>query len=430
VKATGEIQTALLDIANQFGATVDLNALLEVVLDRFAGLMQAERALFLLYDRRGARQAMVTHQLAWDGDLDNLPVSSGLLEAVRDKRAVVVVPDALDDQALSHRKSVKDNALRMLVGVPVFDGARIVAILYADSQGHAAQEWPDMVPVLEALARLVASALASARLFEMLRFRSRLMAELVHELRGPLAVAIMGTTHLLNEGLEGEQREAVQDLRNVTDMQNRIVENALALWRASADDLPVEEVEVPALIEEHLRHYRAFAASRAKAFLLTVTDGVPAVPTLPDRLLVVFNNLVVNALKYGERGATIDVSVDRVRDAGPEDASAGHDALVSFFRTMEPLQAAPGSGFVRLSVSNVGPSIASELLPRLFDPFTRGDGGDASFGSSGLGLSIAADCVAQLGGRIWVDREAGRTAFRFTIPERLSGRAAPTPTEA
>jgi two-component system OmpR family sensor kinase len=82
---------------------------------------------------------------------------------------------------------------------------------------------------------------------------------------------------------------------------------------------------------------------------------------------------------------------------------------------------APPGPRVELSITDDGPGISAELLPELFERFTRGEAGrarDASAAgkSTGLGLAIVDAVVAAHGGCIIVTSRPGMTRFAILLP--------------
>jgi signal transduction histidine kinase len=117
-----------------------------------------------------------------------------------------------------------------------------------------------------------------------------------------------------------------------------------------------------------------------------------------DRIAQVLTNLVSNALAYSPQGTPVRVEL---RDEG--------DAVVA-------------------SVQNQGTPIAPELLPRLFEPLTRGQrqGRDKGSRSIGLGLYIVDHIVRAHGGTVGVRSSAEEgTTFTVHLPRRPAGPATP-----
>jgi signal transduction histidine kinase len=107
-----------------------------------------------------------------------------------------------------------------------------------------------------------------------------------------------------------------------------------------------------------------------------------------DRIHQVLGNLVSNALKYGDPGGEIVIEVVR-RD-----------------RELE------------VTVTNTGPEIPQDELPRLFDRFVRTREARASKQPGlGLGLYISKGLIEAHGGRMWAESTRARTSVHFTVPE-------------
>jgi len=104
-----------------------------------------------------------------------------------------------------------------------------------------------------------------------------------------------------------------------------------------------------------------------------------------ERLLRALRNLVTNALKHGRPGGRV-----RVEASGSERE-------------------------VEVAVTDDGPGIPPEELPRVFDRFYRGS--NAKPEGVGLGLAIAKSIVEAHGGRIWVESSPGKgSRFAFSVP--------------
>jgi two-component system phosphate regulon sensor histidine kinase PhoR len=126
-------------------------------------------------------------------------------------------------------------------------------------------------------------------------------------------------------------------------------------------------------------------------------DLVPEpVPVLADRdeMIRVVENLIENAIKYGESGGKVEIALRRA----PTD---------------------DGPGRVELTVRDHGPGIAPEHLPRLTERFYRVDTAESrSQGGTGLGLAIVKHIVGRHRGRLVIESTPGAgTLVRVSLPE-------------
>ncbi len=426
----------LLDIALHFGSAMDLESLLPVVLDRFTTLTAAQRAVFALLDGAGDVQRAVVHNLEWDGDLRKLPLSHWVLEEVYRTGQRVVVSDATHDDTYASRQSVRDLRLRLLVGVPVVTEDRVVGVLYADSQVGGGAGWAPRLDLLEAVTRLVGTAVTNARLFEEQRFGARLLAEMAHDLRSPITV-VTSNAKFLRDGQHSA--EVVQETAGDIDISAmhmvRIIESSLELSRHDVLVSPAcEELLVEPLFDELLRPWRVLAKRLGNRIALTVADDVPPVQTVADTLRVVLENLVSNAVKHAVRGSVVEIYVGAGDGRVPENAWSQPPRSLFGVRRYEPLVAPSDADWVHVSVTNHGERIPEYLRDVLFNAFTGTEESRGALKSSGLGLGIVAVCMAHIGGRVWVARSDDEgTILTVCLPTRLvsvSARVAAEPAKA
>jgi signal transduction histidine kinase len=242
----------------------------------------------------------------------------------------------------------------------------------------------------ERRARLTAEA-ARAEADDARRREERLVAIVGHDVRTPLG-AIGLAARLLErsesshvQSLAGRIRESADHIGNIAA---RLLDFATIRERGGIPVAPVP-VTLEALCAKAVDELRAAHPDRE---VEVHAMSACAVSVDPDRFQQVVSNLVSNALQHGRGGAVgVEVRCDE--------------------RT------------VTLSVHNQGKPIPPELLPELFEPFRRGQGGDS--GNLGLGLYIVREIVKAHGGTVSVtSTEAEGTWFRVRLP-----RGTPAPLE-
>jgi PAS domain S-box-containing protein len=175
-----------------------------------------------------------------------------------------------------------------------------------------------------------------------------------------------------------------------------LVERILAFSRSGVGERG--PINVQAVIEETLE---LLAASLAPGVRLNsrLEAGAAAIVGDATQLHQVAMNLCTNALQAMEHGGVLEVALERAGVAQTRALSHGN---------LEP------GAYVRLTVSDTGSGIASDVLDRMFDPFftTKGVGE-----GTGLGLSLVHGIVADLGGAIDVCTTVGAgTAFAIWLP--------------
>jgi two-component system phosphate regulon sensor histidine kinase PhoR len=231
--------------------------------------------------------------------------------------------------------------------------------------------------------------------------RRDFVANVSHELRTPVS-AILSSAETLGTGalLDPKAAPMFVDIieRNGQRLQ-QLIEDLLDLSRIESRELTLsrDQLALAPVIRHGLALLREKADRRQHQLEVHVAADLP--PVVADRraLEQVLANLIDNAIKYCQPGATIAVRAE------PE-----------------------GDALVRVVVEDTGPGISEVHLPRLFERFYRIDPGRSrELGGTGLGLSIVKHLVEAMGGRVRVISAVGRgTAFAFTLP-RGAGAASP-----
>ncbi|KNB54281.1 sensor histidine kinase [Streptomyces caatingaensis] len=215
----------------------------------------------------------------------------------------------------------------------------------------------------------------------------RFAADVSHELRTPLA-AMTAVTGVLDEDaasgrLEPETAEALELVADETHKLVRMVEDLMEISRfdAGAAVLEPDDVDVGELVGKTLalRHWQGRVGADVPAGLRARLD--------PRRVDVVLANLIGNALRHGGPSVPVDV---RARAEG---------------------------GRLVVTVTDGGPGIPADVLPHVFDRFTKGDAARTRSEGSGLGLAIAAENARLHGGTLTAaNAPGGGAVFTLTLP--------------
>ncbi|MFO0628153.1 MAG: GAF domain-containing sensor histidine kinase [Polyangiales bacterium] len=404
----------LLELAQQFGATLDLEALVPLVLDRAVGLLRAERAVFMLLDNAQRVERAVTHNLAWAGPPDPLPASMQAVNEVIASRRPVIRPRQDDEQSASQRRY----GLNLVVAVPVMVRQRLLGVMYIDSHEVPAQDVGAYSELLLATASLAGVAVENARLFQEQAFRHALLAWMVHEFRNPLTV-ILANGELARAGEEVTVDELSTTVLDAGRRIERMINGALALSRIDqGPQAPSREpMDLAGIAREHARDLSVVGRGRGIAIEVEA-DELPAVFSVRDRVDLVLGNLLFNALKYARGDSRVRVTLREREAPGPGDVlTRPRTSAASLFPRVQRAPDDPPAGYVEVAVHNEGPPIAPEVRARLFTPYVRGEDSRDGIPSTGLGLVLAAECARSLGGALWLDAsDDDGTRFAFTIP--------------
>lgn len=220
--------------------------------------------------------------------------------------------------------------------------------------------------------------------------RHQFLRHISHELKTPLASMREGTELLADEvagPLTPEQKEIVAILDASSRNLQKLIEQLLDYNRKLADGAVVlESVEIEPLVDMVISAHSLPA--RAKMMHTQVDLNAPSCLAEPMLLMSVLDNLYSNAVHYGTESGTIYI---RSNNNGSR---------------------------VFIDVANTGSPIPDDEKTMIFEPFFQGSHQrKGAVKGSGLGLSIARDCIRRMQGELnIVSDERADVCFRIELP--------------
>ncbi|MFM8441789.1 MAG: phosphate regulon sensor histidine kinase PhoR [Methylococcus sp.] len=245
-----------------------------------------------------------------------------------------------------------------------------------------------IVPYGDDLRLLVAQDVTQLRFME--RVRTDFVANVSHELRTPLTVIRGYVESLVDHAdmMPPKFARALQRMEEQTLRMQTLIDDLLTLTRLESASHPLlqHRVDIPALLERIHEEALALVMEDKPDIELRI-DTPHGLLGSEQELQSAFTNLVQNALKYCRQG-------DKVVVHWHEEGA-----------------------MVRLDVSDTGPGIAPEYLPRLTERFYRVDASRGP-GGTGLGLAIVKHVMARHGGEFKISSQVGQgSTFSCCFPE-------------
>ena len=215
--------------------------------------------------------------------------------------------------------------------------------------------------------------------------KSQFLANMSHELRTPMN-AILGMIDVaLPKATDPTVQDCLQTAKGSADLLLTLLNDLLDSAKIESGKLELESApfSLRRMLDQITRVLSVRASEKGLCFYCRMPDETPdAVVGDRMRLQQVLLNLAGNAIKFTERGE-VEISLRALSQDG--------EACLEF------------------AVRDTGIGIPPSGQERLFQPFAQADASMARrFGGTGLGLSICKSLVEMMGGRIWVESEAGQ----------------------
>lgn len=331
-----------------------------------------------------------------------LVLESTICHEIRQSRRPVVFTHASEHPIYSKHHTPKTYRLESYVSIPIVKGnGEFFGTLCAIDTVPAPFDECAVVKTLGLFAQLIAmhldlrddlqrseSALADAT--EAGRLREQFIAVLGHDLRTPLSAIRMSADLLESRLQDTHERGLASAIRKSSQRMGALIEDVLDFARGRlGGGIPVRRAlvdDLEGVFNSVIAEVQASDPDVQIEHNFAIPSGIYCDPTRIGQLL---SNLLGNAVTHGNRESPIKVAAN----------TEGDDVV--------------------LSVTNHGACIPAALIPLLFQPFKRSDGGQRGEGL-GLGLYIASQILESHNGTLSVTSSTDQgTCFVARFPARL-----------
>src|SRR5258706_14430970 len=384
----------LMEISQQLNSILDLGTLLNRIIKAATELTDTEGASILLIDQSTGELRFEAASQMSVGAMEAIvvPKEGSLAGWVAQHGQPVLVEDTTNAPRWFKRvDNTIGNSTRNLLGVPMVAHRKVIGVVEAINKREGHHWGDDDVDTLTTLAAQAAIAIENARLFQ----QSDFIAEMVHELRTPLAALKASTTLLLRPDLPDNRRtQIIKTMEGEPDRLTRLTTDFLDLARLESGRTKLETsvYGIAELLRESVDVVRNQAADRNVSVFVECGDDV-MLNGDRGKVKQVLLNLLTNGIKYNKEKEEIYLTVTRAE---------GDDER-------EPM--------AQIEVRDTGRGISKEGQQHMFEKFYRVADTAGYTQGTGLGLVIAKRIVEAHGGNMWLTSELGvGTSFFFSLP--------------
>ena len=381
----------IIEISQRLNTTYNLRSLLETIISAAIELTDTQAASIMLIDSASGelRIEYASNIKPHEMERITIPMEGSIAGWIATHGEPRVINDVTQEP--EHFNQVDDEIAfktRSILGVPMRAHNKVIGVLEAINKLSSGSFRDEDIGILATLASQAAIAIENARLFQ----QSDFIAEMVHEIRTPLAALKASTVLLQRSDLPKERMgDIIFTMQSETERLIRMTTEFLDLARLESGRFQLEKAAFP--IEDLIRESMDVVVhqSREKSIRLILNaDANYLVNGDRGKLKQVILNLLTNAIKYNRIGGAVTIYIS---------------ASIQY------------SDFVEIAVEDTGFGITQDNLKNLFQKFFRVADTAGHTQGTGLGLAITRHIVEAHGGKIWVVSEHGiGSTFYVTLP--------------
>jgi signal transduction histidine kinase len=405
--------TALFNFAQHLSTHLQMETLLQTIATSIREVLGCRGVSIALLDQDNQNleiKVAVGLEQEWRENT-RLSISTGVMGQVAAKREALYLPDVdeVEEFILSTR------SFRSLLIVPLVFKNRVIGTLsIAHAQANAFNT--DDERLITIAAAQAAVAIENARLFnelqeratslakayddlkELDRMKDELVQNVSHQLRTPLTF-VRGYVDLLLRGDMGEltpkQSQSLEIVSDKTATVAQLVNNIMLLQELLQRGLQLALTDLVRVTHEAVAGAQDAADRQGVSLQLQAPSRLPLILADPERITLVFQQLLQNAIKFSPNGGLVQVRLEEQTD------------------------------HIEIAISDQGIGITQDQLDRIFESFYQIDSSvRRRFEGTGLGLSIAKRILEAHGGRIWVKSRVGKgSIFFFSLPKSRPGQS-------
>ncbi len=378
----------IIEISRQLNSTLEHKALLKQIISAVLEIVRTEAASILLIDPTSGELRFEISSNMNTNTMEEIivPMEGSIAGWIATHGEPRVIQDVTVEPGHFHAvDETIEFRTQNLLGVPMRTHKKVIGVLEAVNKLNGHQFTEQDVSTLVILASQAAIAIENARMFR----QSDFIAEMVHELRTPLAALKASTTLLFRPDLAADKHDEIVHLvQSETDRLIRLTTEFLDLARLESGRarLEIAPFDLNKLIAESAD---VISQQAAEKDIEVIIEG-EQVTVDGDRGKVkqVLLNLFTNAVKYNRPTGRIRILTEL------------HD-----------------DDMVQIAVEDTGFGISRENQKQMFQKFFRVADTAGYTSGTGLGLAIAKHIIEAHGGEVWLESEEGvGSTFFVTLP--------------